>query len=99
MSLVAAVLAASIASKVAAGWLGGRLTGLSRHDALGIGVILIGRGIIEIVVANIALERGFIGSGLFSILVLMAVVTTLITPLSFRHFVAPGLRPGSGPGG
>jgi hypothetical protein len=45
----------------------------------------------ELVVASIAYERGFIGAGLFSTLVLMGVVTTMITPIMFRRWVLPKL--------
>lgn len=86
---VAVVLAVSIATKILAGWLGGRLIGLSRTDAMGIGFILNGRGVMELVIASIAYERGFIGQDLFSVLVLMGVITTLITPLMFRKWVMP----------
>lgn len=88
---VAVVLAVSIATKILAGWLGGRLIGLAKSDALGIGFILNGRGVMELVIASIAYERGFIGQDLFSVLVLMGVVTTLITPLMFRKWVLPQL--------
>ncbi len=46
----------------------------------------------ELVIASIAYERGLIGQGLFSALVLMGVVTTLITPLLFKRFVMPTLE-------
>ncbi|MFQ6333169.1 cation:proton antiporter [Methylophilus sp. 3sh_L] len=88
---VAVVLVVSIVTKILAGWLGGRLIGLSKSDALGIGFILNGRGVMELVIASIAYERGFIGQDLFSVLVLMGVVTTLITPLMFRKWVMPKL--------
>lgn len=90
---VAVVLAVSIATKILAGWLGGRLIGLSKTDAMGIGFILNGRGVMELVIASIAYERGFIGQDLFSVLVLMGVITTLITPLMFRKWVMPHLAP------
>ncbi|MCM2277201.1 MAG: cation:proton antiporter [Oligoflexia bacterium] len=88
---VLVVLVVSIGSKIYAGWLGGRLLRLPPERALGIGIILNGRGVMELVVASIAYERGFIGQGLFSTLVLMGVVTTLITPLLFRKWVLPRL--------
>jgi hypothetical protein len=49
------------------------------------------------VVADIAFQHGFIGEGLFSLLVLVGVVTTFITPALFRQLVAPRLpaSPGS----
>lgn len=89
---VVIVLAVSIASKVFAGWLGGRLIQLPPANALGIGIILNGRGVMELVIASIAYERGFIGQGLFSTLVLMGVVTTMITPLMLRKWVMPQLE-------
>jgi Kef-type K+ transport system membrane component KefB len=46
----------------------------------------------ELVVASIALERGFIGHGLFSVLVLMGVVTTLLAPMSFNSVVNGQMR-------
>jgi Kef-type K+ transport system membrane component KefB len=88
---VVAVLVVSILSKYIAGYLGAKLIGLSGPEAVGVGVILNGRGIMELVVASIAYERGFIGAGLFSTLVLMGVVTTMITPIMFRRWVLPKL--------
>lgn len=89
---VAAVLFAAVGSKVLAGWLGGRAIGMRPREALGLGFILNGRGAMELVVASIALERGFIGQGLFSVLVLMGVVTTLLAPLSFNAVVDRAAR-------
>jgi len=92
VGFVAAVLIAAIASKVLAGWLGGRTIGMSNREALGLGFILNGRGAMELVVASIALERGFINQGLFSVLVLMGVVTTLLAPISFNAAVDRKMR-------
>jgi Kef-type K+ transport system membrane component KefB len=39
----------------------------------------------ELVIANIALTNGFIGRQLFTILVLMAVVTTFVTPFLLKY--------------
>jgi Kef-type K+ transport system membrane component KefB len=92
LAFVFAVLAVAIASKIASGWWGGRLIGMSHREALGLGLILNGRGAMELVVASIAFERGFIGADLFSVLVLVGVVTTLITPISFGALVRPPER-------
>lgn len=82
--LVGLILAASMASKMVPGVLGGRMVGLSKAESIGLGFVLNGRGVMELVMAQIALDRGFIDLGLFSTLVLMGVVTTLLTPLLFR---------------
>jgi Kef-type K+ transport system membrane component KefB len=91
--LVLSVILVSIFSKMLAGWVGGRLIGLPGREPLGLGIILNGRGVMELVVANIAFQHGFIGEGLFSVLVLMGVVTTFVTPMLFRQFVTPFLAP------
>jgi len=86
---VLVVLSVSIASKILAGWLGGLLLKMPQEQALGLGIILNGRGIMELVVASIAFHKGFIDAGLFSVLVLMGVITTILTPILFNRLVMP----------
>lgn len=88
---VAVVLVVSIISKLLSGWIGGRIIGLDNVKSTGIGIILNGRGVMELVIASIAYKRGFIAQGLFSTLIIMGVVTTIITPLMFRRWVIPRL--------
>ena len=80
----AAVLGVSIVTKVFAGWLGGRIVGMSVSESLGLGCILNGRGVMELVVASIAYQKGFIGDEMYATLVLMGILTTFITPLMFN---------------
>lgn len=82
---VATVLIVSVVSKVIAGWMGARAIKLPRKEALAIGFVLNGRGIMELVIASIAFQHNFIGQGLFSTLVLMGVVTTMLTPLLLKR--------------
>jgi Kef-type K+ transport system membrane component KefB len=91
-AFVIAVLAVAAFSKIGAGYAGARWIRMDRYEALGVGIILNGRGIMELVVANIAYQRGFINQELFSILVLMGIFTTVITPILFRRFVLPKLE-------
>jgi Kef-type K+ transport system membrane component KefB len=84
LPFVVAVILVSIFSKIIAGWIGGKIVKLSSKESLGLGVILNGRGVMGLVVAQIGLQNGFIGRGLFSILVLMGIFTTMITPILFK---------------
>ncbi|WP_101927258.1 cation:proton antiporter [Luteimonas rhizosphaerae] len=78
----AAILLASFAGKFIACWGAARLSGEDNQDALAIGALMNARGLMELILINIALQAGVIQPGLFSILVLMAIVTTLMaTPL------------------
>ncbi len=79
------VIVVSIATKLFAGWLGGLIVGMDHRDSLGLGAVLNGRGVMELVVAGIAYQNGFIGPTMFSTLVLMGIVTTFLTPIFFKQ--------------
>lgn len=83
--LVAAVLLVAFVGKIVGGYVGGRFAGLGSRESWALGVGLNGRGIMELVIANIALANAFIGEQLFTALVLMAVVTTVVTPALLKH--------------
>ncbi|RYF77805.1 MAG: cation:proton antiporter [Comamonadaceae bacterium] len=77
-----AILLASFGGKAVACWGAARLAGESHRDALAIGALMNARGLMELIIINIGLQAGIILPGLFSILVLMAIATTLMaTPL------------------
>jgi len=56
-----------------------RLTGLSWRDGAALGVLLNTRGLIELIVLNIGLDLQVISPRLFTMLVIMAIVTTAMT--------------------
>jgi Kef-type K+ transport system membrane component KefB len=79
-----AILTVSVLAKGGASYAAARLTGQDYRSALGIGALMNARGLMELIVINIGLERGVIGPALFSMLVLMAVVTTLMASPLFE---------------
>lgn len=97
--LMAAILIVSFLGKILGGYLGGRLARLQSSEGWALGVGLNGRGVMELVIANVALANAFIGQQLFTILVLMAVVTTFATPMLLRYAFlrvdAPQRKPAS----
>ena len=77
-----AILAASFLGKLVACAAAARLAGESSHQAMAIGALMNARGMMELILINIGLQAGVIEPGLFAILVLMAILTTLLaTPL------------------
>jgi Kef-type K+ transport system membrane component KefB len=78
------ILAASILAKFGACWAAARLSGEDNRTALGIGALMNARGLMELIIINIGLQRGLIGVEFFSIMVLMAVVTTLMASPLFE---------------
>ena len=83
--LLLVVIAASFISKILGGYLGGKMAKLSNYKSFTLGVGLNARGIMELVIANIALQNGFIDIPLFSILVLMGIITTVVTPFLLKR--------------
>lgn len=81
------VLAAAVAGKGLACALAARATGLPTREAIGIGVLMNARGLMELIIINIGLQRGIISEGLFATLVIMAVVTTLMASPMFDVLV------------
>jgi Kef-type K+ transport system membrane component KefB len=79
-----AVLAMSIFAKFFACWAAARLSGQDNRTALGIGALMNSRGLMELIIINIGLQAGVIGPALFSMLVLMAIVTTLMASPVFE---------------
>ncbi len=72
------ILAVSIAAKFGACYLAARIAGEDNRTALGIGALMNSRGLMELIIINIGLQKGIIGPTLFSMLVLMAIVTTMM---------------------
>jgi Kef-type K+ transport system membrane component KefB len=85
MLLIAAgVLVASVMAKFAACYGAARLMGEDNRTALGIGALMNSRGLMELIIINIGLQKGVIGPALFSLLVLMAIVTTMMASPLFE---------------
>jgi Kef-type K+ transport system membrane component KefB len=84
--IAAGILVASVAAKFGACYLAARLSGEDNRTALGIGALMNSRGLMELIIINIGLQKGIIGPALFSMLVLMAVVTTMMASPLFELF-------------
>jgi Kef-type K+ transport system membrane component KefB len=73
------ILAAAIIGKGGACYFAARWAGIAHHEAMGIGTLMNARGLMELIIIDVGLERGVITPSLFSALMMMAVVTTLMT--------------------
>lgn len=72
------VLVASV-GKIAGGAAGARIAGYGWRDSLATGSLMNARGLMELIVMKIGLDAGLIGPQLFTMLLLMALVTTAMT--------------------
>ncbi len=83
-AIAAVILAGSIAAKGLACWAAARATGQDNATAMAVGTLMNARGLMELIIINIGLQKGIIGPALFSMLVIMAIVTTLMASPLFE---------------
>lgn len=79
-----AILAASFLAKGGACYVAARLFGHDHATAMSVAALMNARGLMELIIINIGLQRGIIEPGLFAILVVMAIVTTLAASPMFE---------------
>jgi Kef-type K+ transport system membrane component KefB/uncharacterized protein YbdZ (MbtH family) len=78
------ILAVAILGKFAGAYAGARLSHLGRWEALALGAGVNARGVVEIVVAMVGLRLGVLTPQMYTIIILVAIVTSLIAPPVLR---------------
>ncbi len=78
------VMAAACLGKAGACWAAARWHGEDNRTALAVGTLMNARGLMELIIINIGLQRGLIEEPLFAVLVLMAIATTLLAAPTFE---------------
>jgi Kef-type K+ transport system membrane component KefB len=73
------ILVVACAGKLIGAGAGARMQGLARRESLALGVLMNTRGLTELVVLNIGRDLGVLDGPLFTLLVIMAVLTTVAT--------------------
>jgi Kef-type K+ transport system membrane component KefB len=77
--LLAVICAIASAGKLGPAYLASRLGGLGPRDSVTVAVLVNTRGLTELIALNVGLSAGLIGQRLFSVLVLMALIMTIVT--------------------
>lgn len=75
-----AIIAIATAGKFGGATIAARFSGLDWRDSAALGILMNTRGLVELIVLNIGLDSGVLSPRLFTMLVIMALVTTLMTP-------------------
>jgi Kef-type K+ transport system membrane component KefB len=73
------IIAIATLGKVGGSAVAARITGLSWGDALQLGALMNTRGLMELIVLNMGLDLGILSPRIFTILVIMALATTVLT--------------------
>jgi Kef-type K+ transport system membrane component KefB len=77
--LLALIFLVASAGKLGPAYAASRLSGLDPRQSAGVAALVNTRGLTELIALNVGLEAGLINQRLFTILVLMALLTTLMT--------------------
>ncbi|RSN46113.1 cation/H(+) antiporter [Amycolatopsis sp. WAC 04197] len=81
------VLAVAVIGKFAGAYLGARVGRLSHWEGLALGSGLNARGVIQVIVAIVGLRLGVLTTATYTIIVLVAIVTSLMAPPTLRRAV------------
>jgi Kef-type K+ transport system membrane component KefB len=87
--MCAGVIAVAIAGKFGGSALAARWTGMNWYDSLSLGALMNTRGLVELIVLNIGYDLGVLSPRIFSMMVIMALITTFMTAplLSLLEFL------------
>ncbi|MGH2830615.1 MAG: cation:proton antiporter [Actinomycetota bacterium] len=88
LALTVGLVVVAIAGKVVAGLIGSR--SLGRRGALMVGIGMAPRGEVGIIVASIALATGTVGREIYSVVVAVSLLTTLLVPPALKRLVREG---------
>ena len=79
LGALALILLAAIGGKLIGGAAGARVAGYRWRDSFAVGTLMNARGMMELIVIKLGLDAGVIGPELFTLLLVMALATTLMT--------------------
>lgn len=80
------IIAVATAGKLGGSAVTARLTGMQWSEALQLGALMNTRGLMELIALNIGYDLGILSQRIFTMLVIMALVTTLMTGPLFAFF-------------
>jgi Kef-type K+ transport system membrane component KefB len=83
------ILVVAVAGKWIGAMLAARWAGMDGREANALGILMNARGLVELVILTIGLDLGLITPQIFSMMVMMALVTTLMTAPLVRRFYKP----------
>ena len=83
------ILVAAVLGKVLGGAAGARIVGYGWRDSFAVGSLMNARALMELIVMKVGLDAGLIGPSLFTMLLVMAILTTVMTGPLLSLFTGP----------
>lgn len=78
-ALLGLILLVAIAGKFGGTYLAARFSGFKNRESIALGALMNTRGLVELIVLNVGFDLGVLNARLFTLLVLMALLTTFAT--------------------
>jgi len=85
------IIALAVIGKFGGSLMAARLSGMPWREAAAVGILMNTRGLVELIILNVGLDLGVLSPALFSVMVLMALVTTFMTSPLLRWVYADWL--------
>ena len=88
LDLLLAIVGAGLIFKFFGSWIGARMAGIDARESVAIGVFLNSRGVLDLVVADLALGKGYISQQIFSSLVILGIISTILVPFIYKSLTS-----------
>lgn len=82
IAIVIAII--GIVSKVVGSGIGAKLSGFSSKESLQIGISMVPRAEVALIVSNLGLKTGFIKADIFTAIIFLVIVSTVLTPIMLK---------------
>jgi Kef-type K+ transport system membrane component KefB len=79
-----AICVLAVIGKIGGCWIGAKATGFNAKESLRVGFGMVSRGEVGLIVAGVGLTAGVIATEQFSVMILMVLFTTLVTPILLK---------------
>jgi len=88
LGVTAGLIAVASIGKFIGAFVGGEVGGLTRRESLALGIAMNARGSTEVIIASVGLSIGALNADFYTMIVTMAVVTTMAMPPTLRWALA-----------
>lgn len=82
----------AVVGKIGGSFIGAKMGGFSFIESLRVGTGMVSRGEVGLIVASVGLSANIISKDIFSVMIVMVLVTTLITPVLLKFLFPPALK-------
>jgi Kef-type K+ transport system membrane component KefB len=84
LPFLAVLFVVAVISKLIGSGLGARLSGFTNREALRVGMGMVSRGEVGLIVASVGVRDNLIPEEVFTVVVILVLMTTLVTPILLR---------------